>query len=279
MTRTHTLLPGLTGRTSATARHSALRILLIGCGGNGSAVLLQLPYLHQALLAWGHPGLDVTVFDRDSVSESNCVRQPYSQVDVGLNKATVLVSRLNSFWGLQWSAQPRHFDIEDSQYLTNADLVISCVDTRTGRKQIYQMLRNRLYGSEYWLDLGNSSTSGQFVLGTVPNRNQRRVRNGLPSVVDLFPDIADDSLPEDDLPSCSAIEALQRQEPFINQTLAVEALAMLTRLLRYGSIRYHGGKFNAEVGSTIPLRIDSDEWAKQRKHNKRAAACRQTHAA
>jgi hypothetical protein len=35
------------------------------------------------------------------------------------------------------------------------------------------------------------------------------------------------------LPSCSAIEALDRQEPFINQTLASSALAMLARLFRF----------------------------------------------
>ena len=29
------------------------RILLIGSGGNGSAGLFGLPYLHHALVAWG----------------------------------------------------------------------------------------------------------------------------------------------------------------------------------------------------------------------------------
>ena len=33
-----------------------IRILVVGCGGNGSAIVSGLPYLHQALLAFGHPG-------------------------------------------------------------------------------------------------------------------------------------------------------------------------------------------------------------------------------
>jgi hypothetical protein len=36
------------------------------------------------------------------------------------------------------------------------------------------------------------------------------------------------------LPSCSALEPPERQEPFVNQTLVYQALAMLARLFRYG---------------------------------------------
>lgn|GEM_PF-4230882 len=38
------------------------------------------------------------------------------------------------------------------------------------------------------------------------------------------PEIADAAAGEDPLPSCSAVEALGRQEPFMNQTLATSAL-------------------------------------------------------
>ena len=34
----------------------AVRVLVIGCGGSGSAIASGLPYLHQAMLAAGHPG-------------------------------------------------------------------------------------------------------------------------------------------------------------------------------------------------------------------------------
>ena len=32
-----------------------VRVLVVGCGGNGSAVVAGLPYLHQAMLVHGHP--------------------------------------------------------------------------------------------------------------------------------------------------------------------------------------------------------------------------------
>jgi hypothetical protein len=82
-------------------------------------------------------------------------------------------------------------------------------------------------------------------------------------VSELFPSIVDTASGEGDLPSCSAAEALERQEPFINNVLASSALAMLTRLLRYGQIDHHGAFYNAASGRTAPLAIDPEAWAKQ----------------
>jgi hypothetical protein len=55
----------------------------------------------------------------------------------------------------------------------------------------------------------------------------------LPTAAELFPEFVDPRLDKKDThPSWSAIEALERQEPFVNQTLAYQALAMLARLFR-----------------------------------------------
>ena len=96
----HLLPSGLLGRRP-------VRILVVGAGGTGSAIVMGLPYLHQAMRAWGHPyGLEVTLMDGDTVSETNCVRQPFSWSDVGQNKSTVLINRINLFWRTKWHAQP-----------------------------------------------------------------------------------------------------------------------------------------------------------------------------
>ena len=123
--------------------HSRISVVLIGAGGNGSSVLFGLPYLHQALLAWGHTsGLDVTVIDHDTVSPTNCVRQPFGSADVGLNKATVLVDRVNLFHGLSWEAVSRPFDPKymplKTDYMSTVDLVISCVDTKAAALNLSQ---------------------------------------------------------------------------------------------------------------------------------------------
>ena len=88
-------------------RHRSVRVLIIGAGGTGSAIVLGLPYLDQAIQAWGHRyRLEVALMDGDLVSETNCVRQPFSVSDIGHNKATVLIHRINLFWGTSWAAIP-----------------------------------------------------------------------------------------------------------------------------------------------------------------------------
>jgi hypothetical protein len=65
---------------------------------------------------------------------------------------------------------------------------------------------------------------------------------------------------KDRLPPCSAFEALERQEPFVNQTLAYQALAMLARLFRYGRLPYHGAFVNLRNGRTTSLAVDPAVW-------------------
>jgi PRTRC genetic system ThiF family protein len=106
-----------------------VRVLVVGCGGNGSAIAAGLPYLHQALLAYGHPeGLHVTLLDRDVISATNCVRQPFSRSEIGLSKSIVLANRLNLFWSLEWQGIPERLD--PKRRLDSVNLVIGCVDTR-----------------------------------------------------------------------------------------------------------------------------------------------------
>ena len=84
-----------------------VRVLVVGCGGTGSAVVAGLPYLHQSLVAHGHPGgLHVTVVDGDTISPANCVRQPFARSEIGLNKAIVLVNRLEPVLGTEVGSGP-----------------------------------------------------------------------------------------------------------------------------------------------------------------------------
>ena len=241
---THTVDPQLLERP--------IRILIVGCGGNGSAIVSGLPYLHQALLAFGHPGgLAVTLIDPDTVSETNCVRQPFCRTETGFPKAIVLAHRINLFCGLNW--QGMQATIQQLKKGTEVDFVIGCVDTRKARRAIDKwVLSSRVL---YWLDLGNNASSGQFVLGQPKNSANSKKKDRLPTVAELYPEILKRDKKNDDQPSCSAAEALTRQEPFINQNLAYQALGMLTQLLRHGSISYHGGFSNLARGQLVPLPI------------------------
>jgi PRTRC genetic system ThiF family protein len=249
-----------------------VRVLVVGAGGTGSAVVMGLPYLDQAMRAWGHRGgLDVSVMDADVATETNCIRQPFSISDIGMNKATVLINRINMFWGTQWKAFPMHLDkrIQTRGNESNPDIVIGCVDTRAARVAIESAVRTTFNMTMYWLDVGNNAASGQYVLGQPLNARNHRKAERLRTVSELYPEIVDVEAGEDPLPSCSAIEALDRQEPFINQTLAASALAMLARLFRHGKLRHHGAFFNAATGHMSAIPIDPVLWRRTRRRRKR----------
>ena len=190
-----------------------VRVLVVGCGGTGSAVVAGLPYLHQSLVAHGHPGgLHVTVVDGDTISPINCVRQPFARSEVGLNKAIVLVNRLNLFWGLKWEAVPAY--LHPGAFISRsysgddlrANIVLGCVDTPAARATIRDAA-GKWSRVQYWLDLGNDAESGQFILGEPLNERTRRSKLRLRSAVELSPEICDPSLDNDAEPSCSAVEA------------------------------------------------------------------------
>jgi PRTRC genetic system ThiF family protein len=258
---------------SLSTRGQPIRVLIVGAGGNGSAVLLGLPYLHQAMKVWGYAGgLHVMLVDGDLVSETNCVRQPFASADVGLNKATVLINRVNLFWGLRWRAHPEHFH-KDSLRTNSAGphLIIGCVDTRAARQAILSAVTRVNETTVYWLDLGNNASSGQYVLGQPLNAANRRSAARLRTVAELYPEIVDAEAGEDPLPSCSAAEALERQEPFINQVLATSALAMLARLFRYGTLTHHAAFYNASTGRMNILGVDPDLWKKIQRRTHRTS--------
>ena len=264
---THHIHPGLLDRQ--------VRVLVVGCGGTGSAFVSGLPYLHQALLAYGHPGgLKVTVVDGDVISPFNCVRQPFASAEIGLSKAVVIVNRMNIFWGFDWEAVPA--DLKPGTFVSrnysgdnlHADIVVGCVDTRAARASIRDAV-SQWSRVSYWLDLGNNSNSGQFILGEPLNDRNRRARLRLRTAAELYPEICDQTLDHDGEPSCSALAALERQEPFVNSTLAQHALALLGRLFRYGETGYYGGFINFATGTTSALRIDPAYWRRIRKMNTR----------
>lgn len=244
----------------------AIRVVVIGCGGNGSVIATGLPYIHQALLLAGHPGgLDVTLIDGDIVSPSNCARQPFSQSEIGLSKSVVLASRINLFWGLQWKAIHEH--VSKSHKVEEVDIVISCVDTRSARADISSLVGGNATVT-YWLDLGNGADGGQFVLGQPWNRRNPRRSDRLRTASELFPEISDTTRGEDDAPSCSALEALERQEPFVNQTLASHSLALLAQLFRKGELVVHGAFVNAGHQWVSPVAIDPLIWRNTRRRER-----------
>lgn len=230
-----------------------VNIALIGCGGNGSQMLTGLARLNHAITALGHPGLQVKVYDPDTVSEANMGRQLFGAFDVGASKAHVLVNRINAFFGLAWEAVHGRYD-DDTRLFSMA---IACVDSARARHEIHHKLKR--YGVHYLMDLGNRAADGQVLLGELfegrVGMSAPKDSVLLPSPYDVLPELVDLQATEDDTPSCGLAEALERQELFVNQSIVTPALSILWEFFRHGKLTWHGAFVNLRTGSMRPLNV------------------------
>ena len=166
-------------------------------------------------------------------------------------------------------------DLTENHPIRQTDIVIGCVDTRAARAVIERQTSHNS-AIHYAIDIGNSESSGQFILGEPLNAVNRRSRTRLRTAAELFPEIIDATLDNDGQPSCSAIEALARQQCFVNSVLAQHALALLARLFRYGEISYHGSFVDVASSRAVPLAVDPLLWRQIRKRGQKNARRRIT---
>ncbi len=234
----------------ASLDHRIIRILLVGCGGNGAQMLMGLAALDTALRAISSRSLDVTAVDDDVVTEANLGRQPFYQCDIGNSKARTLTERINLAYGLTWKAV--HGRAPGAINCEATDILISCVDTASTRRALGTALGEGRATPSYWMDLGNRANDGQYLIGN-PCHATDRNRPRLPTVLEHFPELADENVPDDDAPSCSVAEALERQSLFINRVLASHALALLFQLLGRGSIGHAGAFINLTSDQVVPI--------------------------
>lgn len=239
-----------------------VRVHLVGVGGNGAQMANCLARLDIAMRALGHPyGLHVTAFDGDVVSDSNVGRQIYSPSDVGLHKAVVTIHRLNQYFGLDWDAVPQHYKPSATSDIgCGPGLVISCVDSARARRDIHRRLFNCGSSVAYWLDLGNTDSAAQVVLGQPkPHPLPERLEwERLPCVTELFPQLLDE-VQEDDTPSCSVRISLRSQGLFVND-VAVRWASQLLYELFQGPIRHHGVLVNLAAKRSGPIDVNPAVW-------------------
>ena len=239
-----------------------LEIALIGAGGNGGQVLTDLGRMNHALKALGHPGIDVSVYDPDAVSPANVGRQLFSPADIGRNKAEVLVTRLNRFFGLKWKAYPV---MVGAALNTQAHIIITAVDSAAARVDIGNCLKIGSYYQKYWIDLGNTVKTAQVLIGTIGNGGAKQPAGSeavavLPTVLDLYPEIEAEDKKSYQGPSCSVADALEKQDLFINKWVATAAIQLLWSALRAGYMKEHGAFVNLSTFSVRPLPVSPVVW-------------------
>lgn len=242
-----------------------VRCHLVGVGGNGAQMAACLARLDIAMRALGHPyGLHVEAFDADRVSEANVGRQLYSAADIGKHKALVTVHRLNQFYGLDWEAYPVRYEdyVSSRRGAGGADILISCVDSRSARCHLHQIAFREYGQCRYWLDLGNTEATAQVVLGQPDHHAASRSGEcpRLPCVTELFPELLDESVADDNRPSCSVRVSLASQGLFINDVAVRFAAQLLYELFSKGRLSQHGAVINLDSKRVGPIEVDPRTW-------------------
>lgn len=237
-----------------------ISVCLIGAGGTGSQVLTALARMSHSLNALGHAGFQVTLWDDDIVTDANRGRQLFAHCEVGLSKAAALITRTNRFFGTSWKAVEKIFTPETAQ---RAAVYISCVDTAAARFAIAEALEQQKGGSShsdmprYWMDFGNAKNTGQVILSTIGNIKQPE--SSLFQTIETLPFITEEYgellrlSDTDDTPSCSLAEALEKQDLFINGTLAQLGCSLLWQMLRQSFVTCRGTFLNLSDLRAVPM--------------------------
>ncbi len=252
-----------------------IKVVIVGAGGTGSQVLTSLARINSTLIALDHPGLHVVIMDPDTVSASNIGRQLFSPSDIGRFKTDVLIERINRFFGLNWESMPIKFTKK-----IWGNILITCVDNMHSRIEILNEFKIGLSKKSrydnttlyYWMDFGNANKIGQVVLGSIdiPQQGLKDSNGLLPTIFDLFPSFAT-QVTEDNEPSCSVAEAIERQDLFVNSILAQLGCDILWKLLKDQVIDVHGVFMNLETMNVKPIQI-KDERRKLKTGNRKTLA-------
>ncbi|CDS91601.1 UBA/THIF family NAD/FAD binding protein [Sphingobacterium sp. PM2-P1-29] len=246
-----------------------ISVNLIGAGGTGSKVLTALMEMNHSLIALGHAGLQIRLWDDDIITEANLGRQRFAPSEIGLYKSVALINRVNRFMGTNWKAETQKFErnaLGGFPENAKATIYITCVDNVQARFDIAEMLKamskRRMNRDEpkYWLDFGNSQHTGQVLLSTIgnirqPDSEKYQTVASLPMITDEFGELLRQSEQQDDTPSCSLADALDKQDLYINSSLTQMGCSMLWSLFRNGMTPYRGFFHNLKDFTTHPIKV------------------------
>ena len=246
-----------------------IAVNVIGAGGTGSKLIIALLEMNHSLIELGHAGLFVRLWDDDLITNANLGRQRFAESETGLCKSVAIINRVNRWAGTNWKAEARKFEKDSKERLpenAGASFYISCVDSVKARFEIADILgrlsNGKAYSNRprYWLDFGNSQHTGQVLLSTIgtikqPNSQKYETVASLPMVTEEFGELLKQSEQQDNTPSCSLAEALEKQDLYINSSLVQMGCSLLWSLFRNGLTPYRGFFHNLKDFRTHPIKV------------------------
>ena len=172
-----------------------VRILIIGAGGTGGYVI---PHLYRIAFA-SKRRCRIILADGDIVENKNLVRQGFSQVDIGENKAEVMAARYSDVFGIETEYIPDFIEDEEQLYKLlyqkhysymnepkPISILIGAVDNNRSRVMCHEVFKRM--DDLIYIDSGNAMYGGQVVCGV---KSSGRVISK--PAASVYPDILNDA--------------------------------------------------------------------------------------
>lgn len=247
--------------------HLHINLMLIGCGGTGSALA---PSLARIAFHGQRKGIrfHIIFVDPDIVDESNVGRQRFTPgAEIGLPKANCLTTRLNLAFGLDIAAIAAPFSAELLSYFPESPrshikrtLLIGAVDNNVARRAIHDVVSHN-QGRAWALDCGNARFNGHVAIGNLgdPERltldKRIGLANGIPSPYLQEPLLLQTD-PEPEQPaSCAELALADEQSIMVNEMVAAIAGRYVDQFALQGRLSWLRTLFNLAppTVTTIPL--------------------------
>ena len=212
-------------------------ILIIGAGGTGGYIL---PNLYRIAYATKRK-YRVVIADGDIVEKKNLIRQNFSEIDIGINKAEAMAERYSDVFGIETEYVPEYIEDEDmlcellmqrsqdERYTNPAYIIIGAVDNNRSRVMCHNVF-NKLNDVIY-IDSGNGEYTGQVVCGI---KEGGKVIS--PPAADVYPDILTDIEKFPSELSCAERSISAPQSIAANLFASTAVSTMLFYLLTEGEI-------------------------------------------
>jgi len=206
--------------------------------------------------------VEATFYDPDLVEQKNIPRQDFYLPELRLNKAQVLATRWSLRLGVPITGVDKAFDAAEIHRLRSWEslvILVGCVDNHIGRQAIAKCLNNQTDQAPkiWWLDLGNTESAGQVVLGsahTVQHLESAFNLPGhciqLPSPALVYPNLLEPRLehvPNAHL-SCAELAMLNAQSQGVNLQCAAIGTDYLNRML-FGKLLKFCTEFDLRTGT------------------------------
>lgn len=233
-------------------------IVLLGCGGTGGHVAGSLARLVGVTNSASMVNTRLVFVDGDTVEEKNLSRQHFAKGDLGRNKAEVAAARYSAALGIQIEAVSEYLEddkhlldiIGSGGYINATSIVIGCVDNNASRLMVNKYFSDCInQGAIFWIDAGNEEESGQVVCGYRPPAsawNTERSHFSMPSVVELYPSIAEGDLRFNSQLSCAELAQSSPQNMMANVTAATIVLNFIMKIAHRKPLACHGVSFSID---------------------------------